>query len=891
MKKQFYRRLKEKGLTVKVFSVFIFLLTMIAIEVPSTTFASCTEGYNDFPNGSYTFYVKAKDEAGNVDPSPASRSFTNVYDGLEFEFEHRYPISENIGGIGMSPDDSILYVAYWTDTSSDKVEWYFTEEPYNLIDDVAYGRCHGDVVVSGNNQYIFTPTYYSSNVSRFDLWNNKAQTTLPTTSWPARIAMTPDRSKMLVLSGMDGRDYDMGNDAVHIFDISNGNFSEIATVNLSDEPAGYKMAFTDDGAYVYFVTRRKWDSGPAKLHEVSLSSFTITNSASLPSQTCIGIAVAYDKLYVSDQDNSMIRVYNRETLTEIETPPWPLFLSNKPGTLAIPPNKSGLYVLLPEASGGGALEVLDLSTGDKISGYDELGCIGATDIEFNSDGSKVYISGSSGGALVLTVTAVTKKVPVVIVPGIMGSFSNCLFNPACCDPSNCGEPECNVNWDPFGPININLACNWVLDPIDFIGYDPTYESLLQAFRDAGYVDGVTLFPVPYDWRNRNQDTAIEFLEAAIESAKQASGHTQVDIVAHSMGGLVTRWYIEGMDRSDIRKFVMLGTPNHGSAKAYFPWEGGNFSVYSYFERAWFIEPMIEDMKVGYGYEELSDREFVQEMIPSVRQLLPVYDYIYNLDTGSWITVDNMIWRNDLIPYLNYNILVSNLEISNIAIGTGTGQKTLWAIAVHNSTGPDWVDGIPHYLPPNEASGEYKTIGDNTVLTGSAKLGSIIGKKVEGKHRDLPHICKDEVVDFILEQQTQAVEATEESIVLIEQKDTFSIESLLFIGTRSNILMGLTSKEGYRVGRFANMAEKVAEIENYYYRGNEQRTPALGMYNPSAGEYVLSITTKEPMVEYEIYISQSDKKKGKKQKTKVRGILRQNEIKKHVIRINEKLEAF
>ena len=323
--------------------------------------------------------------------------------GVEFDLEYRYPISGNIGGIGLSPDDSTLYVAYWTDTWSDKIEWYSAEDPYNFIDYAAYGRCHGDVAISQNNQYIFTTTYYSNNVSRFDLWDNKARTTLPTTSWPQRIAMTPDRSKMVVLSGMDGRDYDMGNDAVHIFDISNGNFSEIATVNLLDEPASYEMAFTDDGAHVYFVTRRKWDGGPAKLHEVSLSSCTITDSASLPSQTCFGIAVAYDKLYISDQDNSMIRVYNRETLMEIETPPWPLSLSNKPGALAIPPNKSGLYVLLPEASGGGALEVLDLNSGDKIAGYEGLGCSGIGDIEFNSDGNKVYISSSSGGVLVLNV--------------------------------------------------------------------------------------------------------------------------------------------------------------------------------------------------------------------------------------------------------------------------------------------------------------------------------------------------------------------------------------------------------------------------------------------------------------------------------------------------------
>ena len=38
--------------------------------------SSTSKSYNDLPNGSYTFRVRAKDGAGNVDPSPASRSFT-----------------------------------------------------------------------------------------------------------------------------------------------------------------------------------------------------------------------------------------------------------------------------------------------------------------------------------------------------------------------------------------------------------------------------------------------------------------------------------------------------------------------------------------------------------------------------------------------------------------------------------------------------------------------------------------------------------------------------------------------------------------------------------------------------------------------------------------------
>ena len=38
--------------------------------------SSTSNNYNNLPDSSYTFYVKAKDEAGNEDPTPASRSFT-----------------------------------------------------------------------------------------------------------------------------------------------------------------------------------------------------------------------------------------------------------------------------------------------------------------------------------------------------------------------------------------------------------------------------------------------------------------------------------------------------------------------------------------------------------------------------------------------------------------------------------------------------------------------------------------------------------------------------------------------------------------------------------------------------------------------------------------------
>jgi len=66
----------------------------------------------------------------------------------------------------------------------------------------------------------------------------------------------------------------------------------------------------------------------------------------------------------------------------------------------------------------------------------------------------------------------------------------------------------------------------------------------------------------------------------IQAIKSDAGVSKVDIVAHSMGGLVARAYIESEDlefleghelyeelryNDDVRKLIMLGTPNHGIA--------------------------------------------------------------------------------------------------------------------------------------------------------------------------------------------------------------------------------------------------------------------------------------------------------------------------------------
>jgi len=79
----------------------------------------------------------------------------------------------------------------------------------------------------------------------------------------------------------------------------------------------------------------------------------------------------------------------------------------------------------------------------------------------------------------------------------------------------------------------------------------------------------------YYWDQQGQSITVQSKGLAndIKQKKKAYKHNnikidKVDIVAHSMGGLITRYYLEQSNyyNKDIRKLIMVGTPNHGCSK-------------------------------------------------------------------------------------------------------------------------------------------------------------------------------------------------------------------------------------------------------------------------------------------------------------------------------------
>ncbi|MCB1030243.1 MAG: alpha/beta fold hydrolase [Acidimicrobiales bacterium] len=95
--------------------------------------------------------------------------------------------------------------------------------------------------------------------------------------------------------------------------------------------------------------------------------------------------------------------------------------------------------------------------------------------------------------------------------------------------------------------------------------DTGYLPLKSRLQKAGY--DVTLMNFPDfglgDIRNNSARLA-----SVVASVKSRTGASKVDIVSHSMGGLVSRYYVKSLNgASSVDSLIMMGTPNYGTAMA------------------------------------------------------------------------------------------------------------------------------------------------------------------------------------------------------------------------------------------------------------------------------------------------------------------------------------
>lgn len=141
------------------------------------------------------------------------------------------------------------------------------------------------------------------------------------------------------------------------------------------------------------------------------------------------------------------------------------------------------------------------------------------------------------------------------------------------------------------------------------GYDRVSRYLIEQL---GLVEGRNFHPFPYDWRRDNRVNAKRLESQAMSwlqhwRAESGAADAKLVLIGHSMGGLISRWFLECLGGwQHTRALITLGTPHRGSLNA-----------------VGFIE---NGMKKGIGPFGL-DLSPLLRSFTSVYQLLPIYPCI------------------------------------------------------------------------------------------------------------------------------------------------------------------------------------------------------------------------------------------------------------------------
>ena len=120
------------------------------------------------------------------------------------------------------------------------------------------------------------------------------------------------------------------------------------------------------------------------------------------------------------------------------------------------------------------------------------------------------------------------------------------------------------------------------------------------------------------------------LNDEIDAIKLDTGAKKVDIVAHSMGGLVARWYVQQRNKNDVGKLIMIGTPNHGADLANLPKAALKSILEKYFAG--------DSILLEYNMDSLIDQIFSNSNV-AIFELAPHSKFLQQLNGNDGCAYD------------------------------------------------------------------------------------------------------------------------------------------------------------------------------------------------------------------------------------------------------------
>jgi pimeloyl-ACP methyl ester carboxylesterase len=343
-----------------------------------------------------------------------------------------------------------------------------------------------------------------------------------------------------------------------------------------------------------------------------------------------------------------------------------------------------------------------------------------------------------------TMTPTPSPIPVtkvIIVPGLGGSWNqNALL-------------KCETNSSP-----------WTIMPK--YGED-VYNPIIKALNQTNF----TPLLFYYDWRRDPRDTA-KLLKQFIDS--NTLPKEKVYLIGHSLGGLVTRSYIEQFHNdSKISKFISVAGPQEGAINAYPAWSAD--VVFG--DIKWQIGTTL--VKIACMNYKKTGLNLVQKFIPSIQSLLPTFPYLRDTKTNKLIPINTMTSINNYLPNTLFSEPFYGIKTGSLA---GGDQLTPDEFIVTNRNIIDrllniWSDGKP-------ISTHMNINGDGTVLSHSAIILNSDSTTINTDHKDIisTYAGINSIFNFLgitipmLDSLTipQTIKEPDSALVLASQTDTLSI---------------------------------------------------------------------------------------------------------------------
>jgi len=268
-----------------------------------------------------------------------------------------------------------------------------------------------------------------------------------------------------------------------------------------------------------------------------------------------------------------------------------------------------------------------------------------------------------------------------------------------------------------------------------------YDNLINTLKANGYEEGKDLAVFYYNWL-KSIDNSAEKLCRLVAQMSGRSPTGKVNLVGHSMGGLVARTCAQKYDPQHlVKNLVTVGSPHQGVPESYGAWEGGEIWKKGFINKFAF-ELFLNIKKTLTGNR--TRKETVREIAPSTEELMPIFDYLKNVD-------------GQVIPFsaTNYpqNEFLSEFPSWGDFSGQakfvyGQGKDTLrWLTVDKNLSWKDRALGNWQYGKPINLG--YENDGDGTVSIISAypAKASFPFTSFELAHREI--VSKDIAVNQIL----------------------------------------------------------------------------------------------------------------------------------------------